>query len=277
MNYKKEKMKKIVILVVLAIVGITSFVWLGDVMTDPNTYKETIEALNEKRDNVIAMTASTTALSAGISLVPGDFGTSIADQLANLSSTLMIVLCAIFLEKYLLVIAGAVTFKVIIPVFCGVYIFNTLFRKEYFKTVVIKLLIFGICIVAIVPVTTYATNLIDETYSVSIEENIEKSDKITDDIEEKNTGFWQKAKNGLKNMQKKVKNAVGNFIEATAILIITSCVFPILTFIFLLFITRNILGINIKSSKKKLTNFAHSGAKVRTKYLSNKNRQYEGN
>lgn len=275
MSSKKKNIKKIVVIGLLLIVGIISFASFGETMSDPNTYKATIETLDEKRDNVIAMTASTTALSAGISLVPGDFGTSIADQLANLSSTLMIVLCAIFLEKYLLVIAGALTFKVIIPLFCAVYIINILLNKKYFRDFVIRLLIFGICLVAIVPMTTYATNLIEDTYQVSIEENIEKTDKITDDIEKEDVGFWQKAKNSVNTMQKRVKNAVGNFIENAALLIITSCVFPILTFVFLLFITRNILSINIKSPKGKLRSFAHRGAKVRTKYLGSKNKVNE--
>lgn len=261
------KSKKVIILVLLVIVGIFSFAFLGDTMSDPNTYKTTIETLDEKRDTVIAMTASTTALSAGISLVPGDFGTSIADQLANLSSTLMIVLCAIFLEKYLLVIAGALTFKVIVPLFCGICFINLMFKKEYLKNFIVKLLIFGICLVAIVPVTTYGTNLIEDTYSVSIEENIEKADKITEDIEDKDTGFWEKAKNSANAMQKKVKNSVGNFIENAAILIITSCVFPILTFIFLIFISKNLLNLNINLPRGKLNDFAKSGSKVRTKYL----------
>lgn len=269
---KNENIKKVIVIVILLLVAIISFKFVGDVLSKPSTYKATLNTLNEKRDNVIAMTASTTALSAGISAIPGDFGTSIADQLANLSSTLMIVLCAIFLEKYLLVIAGTLLCKVIVPLCCAVFIYNIISKKDYFRNFVIKLLIFGICLVSIVPVTTYATNLIEDTYSISIEENIEKADKISDDIEDKDAGFWEKATSSVSNMKNKVKNAIGNFIENAAILIITSCVFPIITFVFLIYIAKNIFNLNIVIPRDKLTGVANMGSRVRKK-ITKSNRE----
>lgn len=62
------------------------------------------------------MTDATTATSALITLIPGDVGTPIAEKVADLSGYLLIVLCAIFLEKYLVTITGYAAFKIFIPV-----------------------------------------------------------------------------------------------------------------------------------------------------------------
>lgn len=269
----KETKKIFAMAVALSIIAVISFVFLGNVLSNPETYGDTLASLNEKRDNVIAMTASSTAISAGISMIPGEFGTSIADQLANLSYTLLIVLCAIFLEKYLLVIAGTLLAKVIIPVCCVVFIVNMITKNKYLKNFVIKLLIFGICLVAIVPVTTFATNLIEDTYSISIEQNLEDAEKLNNDLENEDASLWDKATGSISNAKEKVKNTVGNFIENAAVLIITSCVFPILTFVFLLYITRSIFNLNTNLPKEKLSNFATMGSKARNKIRGINNKE----
>ena len=49
------------------------------------------------------------------------------EQLADLSSHFLVVLCAIYLEKYLLTLTGFLAFKILIPVACLAYILNVLF------------------------------------------------------------------------------------------------------------------------------------------------------
>lgn len=52
-----------------------------------------------------------TATSALITLIPGDVGTPIAEKVADLSGYLLIVLCAVYLEKYLVTLTGYAAFK----------------------------------------------------------------------------------------------------------------------------------------------------------------------
>ena len=64
---------------------------------------------------MLELTAASTAASAAITLLPGDTATPIAEKLADLSGYFLIVLCAIFLEKYLLTITSYVSFTILIP------------------------------------------------------------------------------------------------------------------------------------------------------------------
>lgn len=72
-----------------------------------------IASLDEKKTTVMELTAASTAASAAITLIPGDVGTPIADKLADLSGYFLIVLCAIYLEKYLVTIMGYAAFKIL--------------------------------------------------------------------------------------------------------------------------------------------------------------------
>lgn len=80
---------------VLAIIALVSFFVVADYASSPEVHAETIEALDEKRSTVMELTAASTATSVAITMIPGDAATPIAEQLAELSSTFLVVLCAI--------------------------------------------------------------------------------------------------------------------------------------------------------------------------------------
>lgn len=66
--------------------------------------------------------------SALITLLPGDTATPIAEKMADVSGYLLVVLCAIYLEKYLVTITGYVAFTYLIPIACGLWIFNLILQ-----------------------------------------------------------------------------------------------------------------------------------------------------
>ena len=126
-------LRNIIIIVVAIVIGIISFTTLAEKYSEPETYTRTIHSLDEKRNDVIAMSTASAAISTGLTIIPGDVAGPIADELANLSTTLMIVLAAIFLEKYMLVLTGLVSFKILIPLACILSIIFLLFNKEKCK------------------------------------------------------------------------------------------------------------------------------------------------
>ena len=77
-----------------------------------------IQSLDDKKTTALELTAAANKPSAAITLIPGDAGTPIADKLADLSSYFLIVVCAIYLEKYLVTITGLAAFKLLIPIGC---------------------------------------------------------------------------------------------------------------------------------------------------------------
>ena len=110
---------RIICVAAAVILALASIFGVAKLTTDPAFYQKSIAALEEKQETVLELTAASTAASAAITLLPGDTATPIADKLADLSGYFLIVLCAIFLEKYLLTITAAAAFKVLIPAACA--------------------------------------------------------------------------------------------------------------------------------------------------------------
>lgn len=104
---------RIICVAAAVILALASIFGVAKLTTDPAFYQKSIAALEEKQETVLELTAASTAASAAITLLPGDTATPIADKLADLSGYFLIVLCAIFLEKYLLTITASAAFKVL--------------------------------------------------------------------------------------------------------------------------------------------------------------------
>ena len=101
---------------VLVIIAVLSMTVLAGFASSPETYADTIASLDKKKITVMELTAATLAASTALSAVPGDATNPAANQIANLSNYLMIVVCAIFLEKFLLTVIGHVAFTYILPI-----------------------------------------------------------------------------------------------------------------------------------------------------------------
>ena len=140
--------------------------------SDPSAYQTTIQTLDEKKTNVTVMIAVAMGASAGITLIPDDTGTPIADKLADVAGDLAIVLGALYLEKYLLTIFGTAAFLILIPAACLALIaWLALFDRwpiaRVFPKIAARLALLGLILVIAVPVSTAVTRQIDETYGDS--------------------------------------------------------------------------------------------------------------
>ena len=148
LTYDKKKWIGIVLLLVFAIL---SFSAGAKYASDPEHHKATIAALDEKKGTVLELTVAATATSALITLIPGDVGTPIAEKVADLSGYLLIVLCAVYLEKYLVTLTGYAAFKLFIPAACVLFAGNLILKNRSIGRLARRLLAFGICIFLVVP------------------------------------------------------------------------------------------------------------------------------
>ena len=267
---EKFTMRMIAMMVVIVLIGVISFAVAGKYFSQPETYTNTIEILDEKKENVAALTASAAAVSTGLAAVPGDATDPIANELADLSSTFMIIMAAILLEKYMLTLAGMLAFKILIPLACVLAIAYLWTNRQSLLKIGAKLALFGICLVLLVPVSTYVTNLVDTTHQQSIEQNIADAnafaDKMQDNTSEDGSIFEKalgKFKNGMQGIISKAETHLNNFIDAAAMMLITSCGIPLLTLWVLMWLMKTILGIEIRVPAGKLKSIARSGSKAR--------------
>lgn len=257
----KEKAVFIAKIAVPLVIALVSFFLVGGWASTAKSHAATISALDKKKTTVMELTAATTAASAAITLIPGDTATPIANKLMDLSGYFVVVLCAIFLEKYLVTITGFAAFKVLIPIACVLISANVFFKNEKLKNFAAKLALFGLVIFLVVPTSVWASNLIEATYASSVDETLASAKESTQQVEDSATEANGDSKNFLANIISKIQggitaltskfeDALSNMIEAVAVLIVTSCLIPIAVLLFFFWIIRMGFGIDVKVPKK---------------------------
>ena len=136
----KMTSKNIIIAVVLLVIAILSVTVISEYATSAEVHSSSIKALDDKKMKAMELTAGVAATSTAISALPGDAATPIAEQVSELTGPLLIVVCAIYLEKFLLTTIGLVSFKFLIPFACLlglIYIFSS---KEAARVIILKVL-----------------------------------------------------------------------------------------------------------------------------------------
>lgn len=231
------------------------------------TWSGTIEVIDAKKNNVLALTTSTIALSAAISALPDDTGTPVAEQLTQLSGNLGIVLAVLYLEKYLLTILGFLSLGVLGPVAFALLAISLLMHgrlttSHALFTLGIRVLLVGIIAIAVMPASVWVTQRIDETYQISIsqtepEGSAEESEPAGDESQE-NKNFWDSIasgaaqlvsnlKDGIKSVTDGVVEQVTNLIEGTIVMIVTSCLVPLLVLAVFLWMGHSLMGIDVSA------------------------------
>ncbi len=273
---ENEKQKKIIFALIPIVIALLSFFVIARFTSSTEFNAKTIQSLDDKKTTVMELTAASTAASAAITLIPGDVGTPIANKLADLSSYFLIVFSAIYLEKYLVTITGYAAFKILVPIACVFFSGYLLWRKEILRVVAQKFLLFGLAVYLVIPASVKVADMIETTYASSIESTIETAKQTTDEIESETgesgqvddkssneksqsdsdsdskenaggffSGLFNKVQEGVSTATANVENVLNNFIEALAILLVTSCLIPILVLIFFVWLGKMLLGLNI--------------------------------
>lgn len=272
---KKLQIGFIVALVVLAL--LSGFVARPH-FADTKTWDSTIEVIDQKKGNVLALTTSCVALSAGITTLPGDTGTPVAEQLAQLSGNLGIVLAVLYLEKYLLTILWSVGLGILIPFALVLFavslgIHGRWSTSAVLRRVATRVLVVAMIGMALVPASVWVSQKVDETYRVSIEQTEQKateaskasstkSEKKSETTENKNvleqltdgaSSLLTSVTDSAKSMTDKVVQQVTDLIEGVIVMIVTSCVIPLLVLAAFLWLGHTLLGIDISGPANYLT------------------------
>lgn len=252
MNQNSKKYLSIVLPVIIAVFSI--FV-LAKPASSPTTYAKTIASLDEKKTTVMELTAASTAVSAAITLIPGDTATPIAEKLADLSTYFLVVLCAIYLEKYMLTLAGFAVFKVMIPAVCILFIVNVFRKSEACKRLMKKIGVLSLALIFLVPVSVKVSDFIQNTYEESINETISSAKEMSNELEdEEDKSLWDRITDGATSAVKKVEQSLNQFVEALAVLIVTSCIIPILILVFFVWLMKMLLGMDTSPEMVKRKN-----------------------
>lgn len=237
-------MKKFIIAGAIILFGLLSFFVGADTFSNPEFYKGSIEVLNDKQTEVMTLTAASAAASTALSAIPGDAGTPIANQVAEISKYLFFVTCIVFLEKYLLTVMGFVVCKFFIPAACillAVYMFNDC---RNVRNMAIKIAVSGMLCLSVVPLSVMITDLVEKTNNIDIS-SIEEI--ATEETEEDKgwLGFFDDLVDNTTKLPEKAKETVVDLVDNVAVMVVTSCVIPILVMLSYFFIIKEVFKFDI--------------------------------
>lgn len=261
-----ETAKKLVSCLLLAVIALGCFFGVSKWQASPETHSTSIAYLNEKQATVLKLTAASTAASAAISALPGDTGSAIAEKLADLTSDFLIVLCAIMLEKYLLTITGWAVFRLVLPAVCILLMVDRFRQSGWLRRLAFKLGLFGLAVWLAVPGGIAVSHMIEDTFETSMAQTVDAAQSAADGLEQstdtdnadEQTGFWSGVTSSIKDTvsgaTEKFEKLLSDMLEALAVLIVTSCVIPVLVLLFLLWIVKMLTGVEFDLPRRNTTN-----------------------
>ncbi len=312
---KKRKIIWAAMVIIPVIIAILSLAVFSGYATSAKFHSETIHSLQEKQNNVLKISATSATIAASASLLLGERANAVSSKLLDLTGYLVIILCAIMLEKYLVTVMGMVSFQVLIPAACIMFSIFTLYNKEEFRKLAIKIFVFALAIFFVIPVSVNISNLIEKTYNEAnmqqmisegdtLKEELdkeignandtevtEKISEITNEISNENeinaneNGDGDGVLGALANFGKGIANAVGEaknkvvetvggavavvkdkanelidkltsqlnkMIETIAVMLVTTCVIPVLVILFFIWLVKMLFSIEINVDMKKV-------------------------
>ena len=269
--------KRVIVSAIILIIGAVSFFGVSTWAKNPKTYTETTGKIEEFQDNALTMTATATGMSAAAALIPGDTTTPLANKLADVAGYMVIVYAALTMEKYMMTLTGVLLFKLIIPIlslFAAAMVWLRAERRPgRLKITFAKILLVGIVLWALVPVSMSVSTMVQDMYNVSAEskmEQVEKENKQleseaeeskADTSEEEGSTFAKlldkikdKASDAKLTANQKIKKyeaALDNLIEGVAVLIVTTCIIPLAVMVLMMWLVKLIAapGAGFKAPK----------------------------
>ena len=227
---RKMNVKKVTAVIVLLVVMILSMTVVSKVASDPENHKKTIESLDEKKEDVLKLTATSAAASTALAAIPGDATTPVANKLADLTSYFLIILMVVFLEKYLVTLTGYAAFTILIPIACVLLAAGICANKAVLKMLAAKIALFAAVIFLVIPFSMKVSSIIEDTYEISMEETVKEAEDLTDEINENTDSegniiekALSKIKDGVTGLLDKGEQILNQFIETIAGMLVTSC------------------------------------------------------
>lgn len=248
----KASRKKINYYWIMAALVLASILF-GAFISVPEHIAPLTNSLNHTKTNVERLAAASTAASAALTLVPGDFATPIAEKLADMSFYFIWILAAVYLEKILVTIAGLLVFQIILP--AGIiiqsaarHLSNISLRKFGYKLIAL-----GLVLGFLAPVSVGTSNLIQNQYHLELEASVKAVEEgtatVRDNADETNedSNLWDKivskVKGGAATLMDKLEAMLNNIIDAIAIYLVTTCFIPVVTFLLGLWLIKSIFSI----------------------------------
>ncbi|WP_299091334.1 hypothetical protein [uncultured Microbacterium sp.] len=281
----------------LAFAVLSIFV-LSRLTADPVLLGGVRNSLNDQQATVGGLAAGATALSAALSLVPQGALEPLANQLADVSGWFVVIIASIILQKILITVAGPVAFGLIVPLACVLGIIALYTRRVAFRSLSIRFAAFGLVLCFAVPASILISNALTSTYAgltsagaaaedaadeaedaiaedaAAAEEAAKPADDGDDSLLD-SVGDWISgaaddvgdavggALNSLNDIKDDAVGALNSYMEKFALLVVTTCVIPLLVMLLLGWVIKLLFSIDIAVGRIGHTLQAHASRGTR--------------
>ena len=245
-------------ILLLLLAAAISFFLAADWIPNTDFVQGSMESIEESSQTVMKFSAATLSASLAISALPDDFATPLAENLADMNGYFIAILIILFLEKILIQYGVQLAFTILIPCACFTLVLAVITRKRFLTGFAVRLCALGLTAAFVVPCSTHITDYIatDLTAYVqtTITETEDGADKMNQAMEsgeegktifEKLSDLFEVAVEGVSDLMTHLKNNIRKCMNSIAILILTNCVMPLLTFFALKWILKELFNIVI--------------------------------
>ncbi len=205
---------------------------------------------------------ATIAVSVAITVLPDDIGSPIAGTLADMNKYFVFIFAVLHLERLVVVEGMKFSFVYIIPIACVLYIFAVVWGKAFFRNLAAKLMILGLAVVCVIPISTHFTEKVCEDYLVYVDETIaeanagaEKVNEVTASGDEgttvldKLTDAFETVVQGASDLLAYFENVLKKCVNSLAIMIVTTCVLPIFVLLFFRWLLKELFSLNLSGPR----------------------------
>ena len=247
-NTKKLSVRGIKV-IVFSVAALICF-GLAFLALKPEIFKTIFDNLDSKRSTAMAIAATATGVSVAISLLPHDFGLPIATEISKASSYVLIAVCVLMMEKFMMTAFWFIAFGIVLPLSFILKIYNLFKENESAYNFSVKFMVFAAALVCVVPMSVGLCTLIEKSQDISMQSAMQQIEEIDSSIDD-DSGFWQKVKDGVGNSTEKLKLKLNSFIDSLAVMLVTTCGITVLVLLFMFWMIKTLFGIDIKMPKPK--------------------------
>ena len=249
LSTKHAKMAITILLLCLA--AAFSFFFAAEIVAESDFVKEAVESVEESSNTVMRFSAATLATSLAITALPDDFATPLADSLADMNVYFVAILVVLFLEKILILYGVKMAFAIAVPVACAIGILAVLLKRDMLKGLATRLCILALAVALVVPSSTYITDIVAADLTDYVNETIEETNDGAGKLNEAMTGgaedktmfeklsdLFQTAIRDISDLMLHFQNTIRRCMNSIAIMLLTNCIMPVLTFFVLKWILK---------------------------------------
>ena len=245
-------LKKVLIILLLLLAALVSIFIIADKVSSAEANARMIASLDSKIDTVLKLTGASTGVSAVMTILPGDTATPIAEKMTDFTEYFVLVLCVLYAEKFLLTLIGGATFKILIPVACVLVGIGLFKDRKLMNKLAFRVAVFGIAVAIMIPTSIFVSDTIYATQQTNINATITAAEDYTNENESDDGSILPKLLETAVSVKDNAVRMLNRFIETLAVMIVTSCVIPILVLLFFIWLIKVLTGTEIKVTRPNL-------------------------